>query len=69
MTTELVISAFKKAKIQRGIKKGMIFHSDLGSQYTSKEYEKILIENEVIHSYSKKDIRMIMQVWKASMPY
>ena len=32
----------------------MIFHSDLGSQYTSKEYEKILIENEVIHSYSKK---------------
>ena len=54
MTTELVISALKKAKIQRGVKKGMIFHSDLGSQYTSKEYEKILIENEVIHSYSKK---------------
>ena len=54
MTAELVMSAFKKAKIARGVTKGMIFHSDLGSQYTSKEYEKILIENEVIHSYSKK---------------
>ncbi len=27
----------------------MIFHSDLGSQYTSKEYEKVLIENEVVN--------------------
>ena len=54
MTTELVISAFRKAKIKRGITKGMIFHSDLGSQYTSNEYERILAENNVIHSYSKK---------------
>ena len=54
MTAELVISAFKKAKIKREIVKGMIFHSDLGSQYTSNEYEKILSENNVIHSYSKK---------------
>lgn len=54
MTAELVISAFKKAKIKREIVKGMIFHSDLGSQYTSNEYEKILLENNVIHSYSKK---------------
>ena len=54
MTTELVIEAFRKAKTERGITKGMIFHSDLGSQYTSKEYEKILMENNVKHSYSKK---------------
>ena len=54
MTAELVISAFKKAKIARGVTKGMIFHSDLGSQYTSNEYEKILLENNVKHSYSKK---------------
>lgn len=54
MTAELVILAFRKAKIKRGITKGMIFHSDLGSQYTSNEYEKILLENNVIHSYSKK---------------
>ena len=54
MTAELVIEAFEKAKKERGITKGMIFHSDLGSQYTSNEYEKILMENNVRHSYSKK---------------
>ncbi len=54
MTSELVISAFKKAKVARGVTKGMIFHSDLGSQYTSNEYEKVLLENNVKHSYSKK---------------
>lgn len=55
MTAELVMSAFKKAKIARGVTKGMIFHSDLGSQYTSNEYENLLVENNVKHSYSKKD--------------
>ena len=54
MTTELVLSAFRKAKIKRGITEGMIFHSDLGSQYTSNEYENLLQENNVKHSYSKK---------------
>ena len=54
MTSELVISAFEKAKTVRGVTEGMIFHSDLGSQYTSKEYEKMLLENNVKHSYSKK---------------
>ena len=46
MTSELVISAFEKAKAARGVTEG--------SQYTSKEYEKILLENNVKHSYSKK---------------
>ena len=54
MTAELVVEAFRKAKLERRITKGMIFHSDLGSQYTSNEYEKMLLENKVKHSYSKK---------------
>ena len=54
MTAELVIAAFNKAKIIRKTMKGMIFHSDLGSQYTSNEFEKLLLENNVKHSYSKK---------------
>ena len=54
MTAELVISAFNKAKIIREKTQGMIFHSDLGSQYTSNEFEKLLVENNVKHSYSKK---------------
>ena len=65
----MVIHAFAKAKSKRGITENMIFHSDLGSQYTSNEYEKLLTENKVKHSYSKKVILMIMQVWRASMPY
>ena len=54
MTAELVISAFMKAKKTRETTQGMIFHSDLGSQYTSNEFEKLLLENNVKHSYSKK---------------
>ena len=54
MTSELVITAFKQAKITRGTTQGMIFHSDLGSQYTSNEFEKLLLGNNVKHSYSKK---------------
>lgn len=54
MTADIVISAFKQAKIIRSITEGMIFHSDLGSQYTSNEFEKLLLENNVKHSYSKK---------------
>lgn len=58
MTAELVISAFNKVKAIRKITKGMIFHSDLGSQYTSNEFEKLLIENNVKHSYSKKRLSL-----------
>ena len=54
MTAELVISAFEKAMNARGVTEGMIFHSDLGSQYTSNEYENLLVKNKVKHSYSKK---------------
>ena len=54
MTADIVKSAFMKAKKTRETTQGMIFHSDLGSQYTSNEFEKILLENNVKHSYSKK---------------
>ena len=54
MTDDLVIDALKKACINRGIKEGLIFHSDLGSQYTSNDYEKLLKILKIKHSYSKK---------------
>lgn len=69
MTDDLVIEAFNKALINRGLKKEGIFHSDRGSQYTSNDFEKLLSELSIKHSYSKKVILTIMQVWKASMPY
>ena len=49
-----VINAFNKALINRGLNKDGIFHSDRGSQYTSNDYEKLLNDLEIKHSYSKK---------------
>ena len=54
MTDDLVIGAFKKALISRGLNKDGIFHSDRGSQYTSNDYEKLLSDLKLKHSYSKK---------------
>ena len=54
MTDALVIDAFNKALINRGLNKAGIFHSDRGSQYTSNEFEQLLIDLNIKHSYSKK---------------
>ncbi len=54
MDAELVIKAIKNARAKGKFKKGAIFHSDLGSQYTSNKVEKYLKELELEHSYSKK---------------
>lgn len=54
MTDDLVIEAINKAMINRGLNKEGIFHSDRGSQYTSNDFETLLIELNVKHSYSKK---------------
>ena len=54
MTDDLVIEAFKKAMKNRGLNKDGIFHSDRGSQYTSKDFEALLEKLNVKYSYSKK---------------
>lgn len=54
MTDDLVIEAFNKALINRGLEKNGIFHSDRGSQYTSNNFEKLLLSLDLKHSYSKK---------------
>ena len=54
MTDDLVIDAFNKAIINRGLSKDGIFHSDRGSQYTSNDFEQLLIDLKLKHSYSKK---------------
>ena len=42
MTTDLVMKAMIKAYNLRKPPKGLIFHSDRGSQYTSKRYRRLL---------------------------
>ena len=54
MTKELVITALQKALINRGNPTGVIVHSDRGSQYASNEYKRILKENNLIGSMSRK---------------
>ena len=54
MTTGLVISSIEEALIERGYPKGLVIHSDQGSQYKSKEYREFLEKNEIKGSMSKK---------------
>lgn len=52
--TELLIKAFLMALLKRKPGKDLIFHSDRGVQYTSKDFQKILLRNHCISSMSRK---------------
>lgn len=54
MTTEIVEKALDDAVLNRKIGNDLILHTDLGSQYTSNEYEEKLKELGITHSYSQK---------------
>ena len=54
MDTSLVEETFKKAYERRNQPKNLIFHSDRGSQYTSKTFRCLLDEMDVIQSFSAK---------------
>ena len=54
MDAELVIKAIQNARTKGKFKPGAIFHSDLGSQYTSNKVERYLKELDLKYSYSKK---------------
>lgn len=50
----LVISALKKAISKRSLNGSLVHHSDQGVQYASKDYTKLLVENEISISMSRK---------------
>lgn len=54
MKTELVMDALKQALGRRGKPKGVLIHSDRGSQYCSNDYQKLLKEQGFICSMSRK---------------
>jgi transposase InsO family protein len=54
MTSKLVIDALQMAIWRRKMPRGVIIHSDRGSQYCSHDYQKILADNGFICSMSKK---------------
>nr|WP_234014774.1 IS3 family transposase [Staphylococcus chromogenes] len=54
MTKDLVLSAFRKACTIQEPRKGLIHHSDRGSQYASIEYQTLLKEKGIQTSMSRK---------------
>ncbi|MFT8391882.1 MAG: IS3 family transposase [Sporolactobacillus sp.] len=54
MTTELAVKALENACIHQNPGPGLILHTDLGSQYTSTEFEKVVQKKQMTHSFSKK---------------
>jgi transposase InsO family protein/transposase-like protein len=54
MTATLVCDALTMALWRRGFPKGVIFHSDRGSQYCSKEYQRLLNRHGLLCSMSGK---------------
>lgn len=54
MTAEFVIETVKSALSKRNISSSIIFHSDQGSQYTSKQFRVFIDENNFIQSFSSK---------------
>ena len=54
MTTDLIIRALDNAYTAQRPGEGLIFHSDLGSQYTSLEFSKCMQNKGIIQSFSKK---------------
>ena len=54
MTRELVLSALRQACFKRKPGTGLIFHSDRGSQYCSKDFRKELKLHRMLQSQSRK---------------
>jgi len=54
LTKELALDALKMAICNNPITTGIIHHSDRGGQYASTEYQKLLADNGMIPSMSRK---------------
>ena len=54
LTTDLVLRAFGMAVLNRNPPQGLMFHSDRGSQYTSKAFCKALERRRMIQSMSRR---------------
>ena len=52
-STYLITSTFKQALVERRHPRGLIFHSDQGTQYTSKAFRTLLHVNKVVKSFSR----------------
>lgn len=54
ITAELATQAVKNECLNIPDTTGIVLHSELGSQYTSEEFEKYLQDQGMLHSFSRK---------------
>lgn len=54
MTNQLIIDALNMAVASRRVEPGLILHSDRGVQYRSGEYQRLLLEEKIQPSMSRK---------------
>ena len=54
MTAELAVKTVENACLNVRDTRGIILHSDLGSQYTSQAFEDCLSSKGILHSFSRK---------------
>lgn len=54
MTVDLVKKALENAYLTQKPDDGVIFHSDLGSQYTSDDFAEVIQNYKMTHSFSRK---------------
>src|SRR6185437_8574058 len=54
MTVDLVLNAFSNAINVQQPGEGLIFHTDLGTQYTSDVFAKAIDDAKFVHSFSRK---------------
>ena len=54
MTQHLVCDALNLALFRRGFPQGLILHSDRGSQYCSKRYQRLIVNNQLRCSMGRR---------------
>lgn len=69
ITAELATKAVKNACLNILDTTGIVLHSDLGSQYTSEEFEKYLQDQECYIHLAGRGIHMIMPASNPSILY
>jgi putative transposase len=54
MEEDLVVRALEQALEQRDLPRGLLHHSDRGTQYTAKAYQQLLAANDIVCSMSRR---------------
>ncbi len=54
MTASLVVKSLDNAVLAQSPSENLILHTDLGTQYTSDEFQQMIAKYKIVHSFSQK---------------